>query len=143
MKPLQNGFAEELHKLGAGGMRRALGRAQLDVARALVGADPRLPVPFADGPLDDAVSKLRLQQRLVEWNRAAMGLAPEPSDEKVAAVGYVSPRTARRIVLNTGYDDRDPAFRAMAHQLTGQGELNRMTQYQLKALLSIMTGRAV
>lgn len=142
MRRLQSGFADELQKLGVGTVRRALGRAQLQVARALVGADPRLPVPFSDSPLDDAVSKMRLQQRLIELNRMSMGLEPEP-EEKTAMLGYVSPRTARRIVLNTGYDDQDPAFRAMARQLTGQGDLNRMTQPQLKTLLSIMTGRAV
>lgn len=141
MRPLQRGFADELHKLGVGQLGRALGRAQLDVARALVGSDPHLPVPFSDSPLDDAVSK----QRLVELNRMSMGLAAEPPEpeEKTAMLGYVSPRTARRVVVNTGYDDQDPAFRAMARQMTGQGDLNRMTQYQLKTLLSIMTGRAM
>lgn len=146
MRPLQRGFADELQKLGVGTVRRALGRAQLDVARAVLGADPRVPVPFADGPLDDAVSKMRLEQRLLELNRESMGMEPEPIDsggEKMAMLGYVSPRTARRVVYNSGYDDRDPEFRAMARQLTGQPELNRMTQYQLKTLLSVMTGRAM
>jgi hypothetical protein len=58
-------------------------------------------------------------------------------------LGYVSPRVARRVVQNTGYDDRDPAFREIARQMTGQSDINRMSQYQLKALLSIMTGRAM
>ena len=137
------GFAEELRKLGSGSVGRALGRAQLGVARALVGGDPRLPVPFSDGPLDDAVSKMRLQQRLLELNRMQMGMEPEPAEEKMAMAGYVTPRTARRVVANTGYDDRDPAFRAMARQMTGQGDLNRMSQYQLRTLLSVMTGRAL
>lgn len=146
MRPLQRAFVGELQKLGVGTVRRALGRAQLDVARALLGADPRVPVPFADGPLDDAVSKMRMDQRLLELNRESMGMSPDPGEgdgEKTAMLGYVSPRTARRVVYNSGYDDRDPQFRAMARQLTGQGELNRMTQFQLRTLLSVMTGRAL
>jgi hypothetical protein len=143
MRPFQRGFRDELLKLGFGGMHRALNHAQLGVARALVGVDPRVPVPFSDSQLDDAVSKMRLQQRLVELNRMSMGLAPEPGEEKMAMLGYVSPRAARRVVQNTGYDERDPQFRSLARQLTGQGDLNRMTQYQLKTLLSIMTGRPV
>ena len=142
MRPFQRGFADELQKLGFGSeMHRALNHAQIEVARALVGVDPRVPTPFSDSRLEDAVSKMRLQQRLIELNRMTMGLEPEPGEEKTAALGYVSPRLARRVVQNTGYDERDPTFRQMAHQLTGQSDLNRMSQYQLKALLSIMTGR--
>jgi hypothetical protein len=142
MRPLQRGFADELRKLAFGSeMQRAVSRAQLRVARALVGVDPRVPTPFSDSRLDDEVSKMRLQQRLIELNRMAMGLEPEPGEEKTAMFGYVSPRVARRVVQNTGYDERDPAFREMARQLTGQSDLNRMSQYQLKALLTIMTGR--
>jgi hypothetical protein len=140
---MQRAFAEELQKLAFGSeMHRALSRAQLQVARALVGVDPRVPTPFSDSRLDDEVSKMRLQQRLIELNRMSMGLEPEPGgEEKTAMFGYVSPRVARRVVQNTGYDERDSAFREMARQLTGQSDLNRMSQYQLKALLTIMTGR--
>jgi len=143
MSALLEGFRDELVKIAFGsGVHHALVRAQLAVARKLLGADPRVPVPFADSPLDDAVSKMRLQQRLVEMNQLAMGLGAAAGEEKTAMAGYLTPRTARRVVQNTGYDDRDPGFRAMARQITGEGDLNRMTQYQLKTLVSIMTGRA-
>ena len=139
-----DGFRDELVKLGFGsGVHQALLRAQLAVARRLLGSDPRVPSPFAESPLDDAVSKMRLEQRLVELNRAQMGIGAEPDGEKTAMFGYLTSRTARRVVQTTGYDDRDPAFRAMARQLTGEGDLNRMTQYQLKTLVSIMMGRPV
>lgn len=144
MSPVTNGFGNELCKIAFGsGVHHALLSAQLAVARKLLGADPRVPVPFAESPLDDAVSKMRLQQRLVEMNRMAMGLGADAGEEKAAMLGYLSPRTARRVVQNTGYDDREPGFRAMARQITGEGDLNRMTQYQLKTLVSIMMGRAV
>jgi hypothetical protein len=144
MRPFASGFHDELMKLGFGpGLHRSLLNAQIATARALVGVDPRVPVPFAEGPLADAVSKMRLQQRLVEMNRMAMGLDPEPAEEKTAMFGFMTPRTARRVVQNTGYDDRDPGFRAMARQLTGEGDINRMTQYQLKTLVSIMMGKPV
>jgi hypothetical protein len=143
--PFARGFKNELLKVAFGpGVHRALLNAQIEVARKLLGADPRVPVPFSESPLDDAVSKMRLQQRLVEMNRAAMGVDPEPgAEEKTAMFGYMTPRTARRVIQNTGYDDRDPGFRAMARQLTGEGDVNRMTQYQLKALVSIMMGKPV
>ncbi len=144
MNAFAESFRNELVKLGFGsGMHQALLRAQLAVARRLLGSDPRVPSPFAESALDDAVSKMRLEQRLVELNRAQMGLGSEPETEKTAMFGYLTPRTARRVVQNTGYDDRDPGFRAMARQLTGEGDLNKMTQYQLKTLVSIMMGRPV
>jgi hypothetical protein len=137
-----DGFQDELVKLGFGsGVHQALLRAQLAVARRLLGSDPRVPSPFAESALDDSVSRMRLEQRLVDLNRAQMGLGSEPDPEKTAMLGFLSPRTARRVVQNTGYDERDPGFRAMAHQLTGESDLNRMTQYQLKTLVSIITGR--
>jgi hypothetical protein len=142
--PFARGFQNELLKVAFGpGVHRALVHAQVEVARKLVGVDPRIPVPIAESPLDDAVSKMRLQQRLVELNRMAMGLEPEPTAEKTAMFGYMTPRTARRVVQSNGYDDRDPAFRAIARQLTGEGDIGRMTQFQLKALVSIMTGRPI
>jgi hypothetical protein len=144
MTPLARGFQSELLKVAFGpGVHRALLNAQVSVARKLLGVDPRVPVPFAESPLDDAVSKMRLEQRLVELNRMAMGLDPEPAEEKTAMLGYLTPRTARRVIQNSGYDDRDPGFRAIARQVTGEGDVNRMTQYQLKTLVAIMTGRPV
>jgi hypothetical protein len=146
MSSFTRGFRDELVKIGFGPeVRRTLLNAQAAVARRLVGVDPRLPVPFAESQLEDAVSKMRLQQRLVELNRMAMGLDPEPATfgEKTAMFRYMTPRTARRILLNSGYDDRDPGFRSMAHQVTGEGDLNQMTQFQLKTLLSIMMGKAI
>jgi hypothetical protein len=144
MTPLARGFGEELLKVAFGsGVHRALANAQVEVARRLLGVDPRVPVPIAESQLDDAVSKMRLQQRLVELNRMAMGLDPEPAEEKTAMFGYMTPRTARRVIQNGGYDDRDPGFRAIARQLTGEGDINRMTQYQLRALVAIMSGRPV
>jgi hypothetical protein len=143
MIAFSTGFEDELLKVAFGsGVHRALENAQIEVARRLLGVDPRVPVPFAESQLDDAVSKMRLQQHLVEMNRMSMGLEAEPGDEKTAAFGYMTPRTARRVVQNTGYDDRDPGFRAIARQITGESDINRMTQYQLKALVSIMTGRS-
>ena len=144
MTPFARGFQEELQKVAFGpGLHRSLLNAQIQVARKLLGVDPRVPVPFAESQLDDAVSKMRLQQRLLEMNRMEMGTDPEPGEEKMAMSGYLTPRAARRVVQSTGYDDRDPGFRAIARQLTGQEDINRMTQYQLKTLVSIMTGRAV
>jgi|SRR5579871_480052 len=144
MRPLCAGFADELEKLAFGsGVHRALMSAQLALARNILGVDPRVPVPISESRLDDAVSKMRLEQRLVELNRMAMGLDPEPGAEKAAMLGYMTPRTARRVILNSGYDDREPGFRALARQLTGEGDVNRMTQPQLKMLVSIMLGRAV
>jgi len=146
MTSFAQAFREELVKVGFGPeFRRALVNAQAAVARKLIGVDPRLPEPFAESQLDDAVSKMRLQQRLVELNRMAMGMDAEPPAEgdKTAMLGYMTPRTARRVLVNSGYDDRDPGFRQVARQLTGQGDLNRMTQFQLKTLLSIMMGKAI
>ena len=144
MTPFATGFQNELLKVAFGpGVHRALVNAQVDVARKLLGVDPRVPVPIAESQLDDAVSKMRLQQRLVELNRMSMGFDPEPAEEKTATFGYMTPRSARRVIQNNGYDDHDPGFRSIARQLTGEGDINRMTQYQLKALVSIMTGKAI
>lgn len=141
MTAFANGFRDEILKIAFGPTtQRTLLRAQVDLARKLLGVDPRVPVPFAESRLDDAVSKLRLQQQLVEMNRMAM--SDEDGEEKSAAAGWMTPRTARRALQNTGYDDRDPGFRVIAHQLTGEAELNRMTHHQLKMLVSILTGRA-
>ena|SRR5579863_8721633 len=144
MTPFARGFGDELQKLAFGSsVHRGLLNAQVNVARKLLGVDPRVPVPFVDSALDDTVSKLRLDQRLIELKRMEMGLDAEPSDDKTATLRYMTPRAARRVVQTSGYDDRDPGFRAIARQLTGEGDLNRMSQYQLRALVSIMTGRPV
>jgi hypothetical protein len=143
MTSFASGFRQELLKVAFGpGVHRAFLNAQVDVARKLLGVDPRVPTPFSESQLDDAVSKMRMEQRMVEMNRMAMGLDAEPGGDKTAMPSYMTPRTARRVIQNSGYDDRDAGFRAIAQQLTGQGDINRMTQYQLKALMAIMTGRA-
>lgn len=143
MLRLTSAFADELTKVAFGGsLQSALIQAQTAVAQKLLGTDPRVPTPFAESRLDDAIGKMRMQQRLVEMNRMQMGMPPE-SEEKTAMLGYMTPRTVKRIIQNTGYDDRDPGFQSIARQLTGESDINRMTQYQLKTLSSIMLGRPV
>ena len=65
-----------------------------------------------------------------------------------------SPSTANATLAERRFDacfhatqaaDIDMGCRAPqeARQITGEGDLNKMTQYQLKTLVSIMMGRAV
>jgi len=141
MVPFVAGFSDELEKLG-GNLGLALTRLQMEAAQKLLGVDPRTPTPFTESRLDDAVSKMRLQQKLIEMNRRMMGLQDTES-EKTGSMRWMSPRLANRVVQGAGYDPNDPGFQNIARQITGTGHISHMTQPQLKTLVTVLTGTAI
>ena len=142
MTPLVAAFSDELTKLALLSPHIDPRPLKLELVRTVLGIDPTMPKPYVGGRLDEAISKLRLQQALSGGGELP-GSAELAKEGSSAGFSYITPRTVRRLVAQTGMSEDSPRFQNFAQQLTGKRSLNHMSPLELKLVASMFTGQAL